>query len=186
MGKLNFEKTPIEGVYIITPNAFEDDRGFFARMFSRGEFEAHGLNAVIEDINHSRTIGKGTVRGLHYQLPPFAEDKMVRCIRGRILDVAVDIRRNSPTFMDYVGVELSEEGRNMLYVPRGCAHGFQSLEEDIEMVYAVTNSYSSEHERGVRYNDSRVGIDWPLDVANASEKDKNHPFLMKDFEGVVL
>lgn len=173
--------TKLDGVRILIPKKFGDSRGFFSETYSRkGLVEAGILQDFVQD-NQSLSAEKGVVRGLHYQLPPMAQDKLVRVVRGCILDVAVDIRRGSPTFGEYVAVELSTENWKQLYVPAGYAHGFVTLEPNTEVIYKVTNYYSPQHERGLRWNDPALDIPWGIDEAQAtlSAKDKMTP-LLKD------
>ena len=172
-------ETKLPGVVEIVPKRFEDERGFFSETFNAKSLGEHGINIDIVQDNHSLSRTVGVLRGLHYQLPPFAQAKLVRVIRGRIFDVAVDIRKGSPNYAKWVGVELSADKWNQLLVPAGFAHGFVSLEPDTEIVYKVSDFYSREHDRSVRYDDPAIGIEWPIDVSDAiiSEKDKNAPLL---------
>ena len=163
--------TKINGVKIITSEPFEDERGFFNRIFCQKELEIIRPNIIIAQINHSMTKTKGTIRGLHFQHPPHAEMKIVRCIIGSIFDVAVDIRTDSPTFLQWHGEILSAENMKALVIPEGCAHGFQTLEDDIEMVYMSTAHYCKEAEDGIRFNEPKVGIQWSLPITVISEKD---------------
>jgi dTDP-4-dehydrorhamnose 3,5-epimerase len=171
---MKFIETPLKGAYIIELEKRGDERGFFARTFCKKEFEATGLYNEIVQINNSLSKDKGTLRGMHYQLNPKSEDKIVRCIKGSLYDVIIDLRPDSETFKKWFGTELSSENRNMLVVPKGFAHGFITLEENTEAFYLVTEYYSPEHERGVRYNDPAFGIKWPIEPIVISEKDKNH------------
>jgi dTDP-4-dehydrorhamnose 3,5-epimerase len=187
MTKLNIAETPLKGAYIIEPNAFTDHRGFFARVFCQTELKEHNLNTNIVQANHSGSKGLGTIRGLHYQLPPHAETKMVKCVKGRVFDVIVDVRKDSPTFLQWFGAELSAENKKMLYIPEGFAHGFQALEEDVEIIYLVTNFYAPEAERGIRFNDTRVNVDWPIkEGITTSGKDKSVPLIDEGFTGIEL
>jgi dTDP-4-dehydrorhamnose 3,5-epimerase len=169
---LIFEETELAGAYRVRLERHGDERGFFARAFCREEFRDHGLEADVAQANLSVNRRRGTVRGLHFQLPPAAEVKMVRCVRGAVHDVILDLRPESPTFGDSLGVELDDENREMLYVPKGFAHGFQTLTDDAEVFYLVTAAYAPERERGVRYDDPRFEIEWPLEVSEISEKDR--------------
>lgn len=171
--------TEIPAVVIITPRRFVDHRGFFMESFSVNLFAKAGLPSQFVQDNHSLSRPKGTVRGLHFQLPPFAQDKLVRVTRGAILDVAVDLRRDSPSFGRSVAVTLSAELGNQLLIPVGFAHGFCTLEEDCEVQYKVTNLYSPSHDRGLLWNDPDLGIDWPVEADKAilSDKDKLLPRL---------
>ncbi|MBP2294388.1 dTDP-4-dehydrorhamnose 3,5-epimerase [Azospirillum rugosum] len=169
----------IPDVKIIRPKKFGDHRGFFSETYSKKAFEAAGLHYDFVQDNQSLSAEVGTVRGLHFQLPPFAQDKLVRVVRGAILDVAVDIRRGSPTFGQHVSAVISAEEWNQIFVPIGFAHGFCTLEPNTEVVYKVTNFYSAAHDRGLLWNDPDLGIDWPVatDKALLSDKDLKHPRL---------
>lgn len=170
---MNIEKTKINDVFVIHSEPFKDDRGFFNRIFCQKELEIIQPNIIITQINHSMTKTKGTIRGMHFQYPPHAEMKIVRCVNGSIFDVAVDLRKDSPTFLHWYGEIISAENMKALVIPEGCAHGFQSLEDDIEMIYMSTSPYCKETEGGVRYDDSKTGIEWPLPVTVISDKDKS-------------
>lgn len=167
----------IPDVKIIRPKKFGDHRGFFSETYTKKTFEAAGLHYDFVQDNHSLSAEVGTVRGLHFQLPPFAQDKLVRVVRGAILDVAVDIRKGSPTFGRHVSAVISAAEWNQILVPIGFAHGFCTLEPDTEVIYKVTNYYSPEHDRGLLWNDPELGIDWPVsaDKAHLSAKDHKHP-----------
>lgn len=167
----------IPDVKIIRPKKFGDHRGFFSETYTKKTFETAGLQYDFVQDNHSLSAEVGTVRGLHFQLPPFAQDKLVRVVRGAILDVAVDIRKNSPTFGRHVSAVISAADWNQILVPIGFAHGFCTLEPDTEVIYKVTNYYSAEHDRGLLWNDPALGIDWPVaaDKARLSDKDHKHP-----------
>jgi len=174
---VKIEKTKIAGVTVIHSEPFKDNRGFFNRIFCQKELETVHPNIVIAQINHSMTKIKGSIRGMHFQYPPHAEMKIVRCIKGSIFDVAVDLRKGSPTFLQWHGEILSEVNMNALVIPEGCAHGFQSLEDNIEMIYMATSPYCKEAESGIRYDDPKVGIQWPLDRTVISEKDLSYSLL---------
>ncbi|GAB6077184.1 dTDP-4-dehydrorhamnose 3,5-epimerase [Desulfurobacterium crinifex] len=177
-----FIRTEIPEVIIVKPKVFSDERGFFMETYKKSDFVKVGIDTDFVQDNHSKSV-KGVLRGLHYQLEPKAQGKLVRCIKGRIFDVAVDIRKGSPTFGKWVGVELSEENKLMLWIPKGFAHGFLTLSEEAEIVYKVSGGeYSPEHDRSIRWNDPDIGIEWPLEGEPIlSEKDKIAPFL-KDAE----
>ena len=175
-----FEKTSLADAYLVKPNIFNDERGSFARTMCRSEFEQHGLNADFVQQNTAVSTKVGAVRGMHFQLGPHTEAKFVRCIRGAVLDVIVDLRRGSPSFMRHAGFELSAENHHMLYVPEGFAHSYQTLTDDCEMTYLVTAPYTPSAEGGVRFNDPRLGIDWPLPVSSISAKDAAWPLLDTD------
>ena len=169
----------IPDVKVIVPDRFGDDRGFFSETYSRRVMADAGIEEEFVQDNHSLSAVVGTVRGLHYQLPPFAQAKLVRVIHGAVVDVAVDIRRGSPTFGQHVAVTLSAAAWNQIYVPAGFAHGFCTLEPHTEVVYKVTAYYSRAHDRGISWNDPELGIAWPVDSAAAqlSDKDRNQPCL---------
>lgn len=169
---MKFEETPLRGAYIIELEKRGDERGFFARYFCEKEYRDQGLNPRIAQINNSLSAEAGTLRGMHYQVAPKQEVKVVRCLRGCLLDVIIDLRPESETFCKYFAVELSAENRKMLYVPEGFAHGFLTMRDDTEALYLVSEFYSPEHERGVRWNDPAFGIDWPREPSTISEKDR--------------
>jgi dTDP-4-dehydrorhamnose 3,5-epimerase len=170
-----FTETGIAGLITIVPERFEDERGFFARSWCREEFERHGLNPNIAQCNISYNRVKGTLRGMHYQAAPHAEAKLIRCTAGSIYDVAIDLRRGSKTFLRHEAVVLSAKERNMLYIPEGFAHGFQTLEDDTEVSYQMSAVYEPTAGRGVRWNDPIFGIDWPSDRRTMCERDANYP-----------
>lgn len=178
-----FKPTPLEGAYTIDLEMRGDDRGFFARFFCENEFRDAGLESKFVQVNNSLTEKAGTLRGLHYQLPPAAEVKVVRCIRGALWDVILDLRAGSPTFGKWFGAELSAENRTMMYVPRGFAHGFVTLTENTEALYLVSTFYAPDAERGVRFNDPKHGIEWPIAPVEISDKDRNWPDLDATFHG---
>ncbi|WP_075441665.1 dTDP-4-dehydrorhamnose 3,5-epimerase [Campylobacter coli] len=186
MSRFNFVKTHIEGVFIIEPKPIYDERGYFERYFCTKDFEEINLFKPIVQINHSKTIGKGSIRGIHYQTFPFCENKIPRCLKGAIFDVAVDLRKNSPTFLQYVGVELNEENNRSLFIPEGCAHAFQNLTQEAEILYQVTAPFNPEADSGFNPLDPRINIKWPLDIGVMSEKDKNAPFINGNFEGIKI
>ena len=169
---MKIEHTKINGVNVIHSEPFKDDRGFFNRIFCQKELVLIRPGIVISQINHSMTKIKGTIRGMHYQNPPHEEMKIVRCLKGSIFDIAIDLRKGSPTFLQWHSEILSEENMRALVIPEGFAHGFQSLEDDIELVYISTAPYCKEAERGVRFNDSKLNIQWPLATTVISEKDR--------------
>lgn len=179
-----FHKTILQGAYLIDLEPFQDQRGLFARTYCRREFKQIGHHKPFVQFNHSLTRDRGVIRGLHYQRPPHAEIKLIRCIRGAVYDVIVDIRRESPTFLQYVGVELSDRNRRTIYVPEGFAHGFQTMEDNTELIYHHTAFYAPEAEGGLRYDDPVLAIDWPLKPTFLSEKDQKHPFINEDYKGI--
>jgi dTDP-4-dehydrorhamnose 3,5-epimerase len=170
-----FHDTPITGVYIIEPERIEDERGFFARLWNPDAFRARGLNPHIAHMSVSFNRRRGTLRGMHYQAEPMAEAKIVRCTRGAIHDVALDIRPESPTYLQSVGCELSDLNHRMLYIGEGLAHGFQTLRDDSEVLYAISQEYSPAHGRGVRWDDPAFAIAWPEDTRTINERDRTYP-----------
>ena len=172
---MKFLETELKGAYVIEPEAICDERGFFARTFCRQEFAVHGLNCEVAQCNLSYNARRGTLRGMHYQAKPHAEAKLVQCVRGAIYDVIIDLRPGSETCCRWVGVELSEENRRMLYVPEGFAHGFQTLRDDTVVYYQISEFYAPQSARGVRWDDPAFGIEWPLSDPVISEKDRQLP-----------
>jgi dTDP-4-dehydrorhamnose 3,5-epimerase len=173
------EETALAGVKIITPRKLGDHRGFFSETYSRQAFAAAGIDLEFVQDNQSLSAQSGTMRGLHFQSPPFAQDKLVRVIRGAIFDVTVDLRASSPTFGQHFTVELSAANWRQLLIPIGFAHGFYTLEPDTEVIYKVTNYYSAAHDRGLAWDDEALGIAWPAPKERVimSEKDRSHPLL---------
>ncbi|MDE1725715.1 MAG: dTDP-4-dehydrorhamnose 3,5-epimerase [Thaumarchaeota archaeon] len=170
-----FTETKLKGAYIIEPEKKQDERGFFARSFDSEVFRKHGLNPNVLQCNISCSKNKGTIRGMHFQLPPYQEAKFLRCVRGRIYDVIIDLRSKSETYKQWIGVELSADNYKMLYAPEGFAAGFQTLVDDVELTYQVSQVYNLQYEQGIRWNDPAFKIDWPLEPTVISEKDKSHP-----------
>ncbi len=170
-----FTATKLAGAYIIEPERLDDERGFFARTWCQREFEERGLNPCLVQCSISFNKKKGTLRGMHYQAAPHQEAKLVRCTMGAIYDVMIDLRPHSPTYTQHVGVVLSAENRTMLYIPEGFAHGFQTLEENSEVYYQMSEFYAPEYARGVRWNDPTFGIEWPADERTIIARDQNYP-----------
>jgi len=168
-----FIETKLAGVFIIEPEPFEDERGFFALIWSQREFAARGLNPQLLECDISFNKKKGTLRGMHYQSEPYAQAKLVRCTRGVIYDVALDLRPASPTRKQWLSVELTADNRRMLYIPEGLAHGYQTLADSTEISYQMSEVYSPASGQTVRWNDPAFGIEWPLEVSTISEKDAN-------------
>lgn len=181
---MKFTETSLKGSYTIDLNLFEDERGWFARTYCKSEFAEIGFDKEWVQMNHSFTKTKGTVRGMHYQLPPFTEIKLVRCIAGAVYDVIVDLRKDSPTFLQWFGTELSAGNKKMFFIPEGFAHGFQTLTDECELIYHHTQFYKPGVEGGIKYNDTEVNISWPLPTTIISERDKMHPVLDKNFKGI--
>src|SRR5262245_27528955 len=176
---MQFHKTTLDGAWLIQLDPARDNRGFFARTFCTEEFSAHGLETNFPQHSISYSASKGTLRGMHYQREPHSEVKLLRCLRGTIWDVIIDIRPNSPTFRCWQGFELSDSNRHQLYVPKGFAHGFQTLTENVEVSYLISESYSPAAACGIRHNDPIFSLAWPLPVSDISDKDRSWP----DFVG---
>ena len=174
---MTFAETYLRGVFVVGLEPVADERGFFARSWCRDEFRARGLNPELVQCNISRNQRRGTLRGMHYQAPPREETKLVRCTRGSVYDVVVDLRADSPTFRRWVSVELSAENHLAVYVPEGCAHGFQTLADDAELFYQMAEFYAPEYARGVRWDDPAINIDWPITDPILSPRDLGHPRL---------
>lgn len=172
---MKFSETALKGAFIIEPERIEDERGFFARTFCRREFEARGLNPDLVQCSISFNHQRATLRGMHYQSAPHAEAKLVRCTRGAIYDVIIDLRPQSPTFRRWVAVDISAENHLMVYVPEGFAHGFQTLQDETEVSYYISEFYSPERARGVRWNDPAFAIGWPIADPVISVRDQTHP-----------
>jgi dTDP-4-dehydrorhamnose 3,5-epimerase len=181
---MTFSETPLKGSYVINLSPYRDERGWFVRTYCENEFREIAHEAKWVQINHSSTAKKGTIRGMHFQLPPYREIKMVRCVRGKVLDVIIDLRKESQTFLRWFAVELSAASMNMIYIPEGFAHGFQTLEDDTELIYHHSEFYTPNAEGGIRYDDPLIGIEWPLQVTSISERDLNHPLLTQAFKGI--
>ncbi len=176
---MKITQTKIKGVYIIEPQPREDSRGYFARVFAKEELKKAGVSFSIVHINRSLSKDKGVIRGLHYQRNPKSEDKITQCLSGKIFDVALDLRKDSRTYGQWVGEILDPKSKRMLLIPKGCAHGFQTLEKNCLIEYFVTEYYSPSHELGIRYNDPFFKIKWPIKPAIVSEKDRNWPDFKK-------
>lgn len=183
---MNLVKASIHGAWVIKSKVFQDDRGAFSRLFCSRELKAILGSRTIGQINHSMTRSVGAVRGLHYQNSPHAEMKIVRCLKGRVFDVAVDLRQGSPTFLKWNAVELTPENNLAYSIPEGCAHGFQVLEENSQLLYLHTAFYTPEAEGAVRFDDPRIDVHWPLPPTDLSARDLSHPFLNENFKGVVV
>jgi dTDP-4-dehydrorhamnose 3,5-epimerase len=174
-----FTETKLKGAYLINLKRLEDERGFFARTFCQQEFKEYGLNSEIAQTNISYNKKRGTLRGLHMQLPPHEESKLIKCNRGAIYDIIVDLRKNSKTFLRWIGAELTSENHQMIYVPEGFAHGFITLEDNTEVNYQMNQFYAPGYEKGYRWNDPAFDIVWPIEPVVIAEKDKNFPLLEK-------
>lgn len=172
---MQLKETALSGSFLLIPEKREDSRGFFSRLYCQRTFEKLGIEPSVVQANHSYSSKRGTLRGMHYQLPPKEETKLVRCISGAVYDVILDLREESPTFGCHFGAELTRENGVMMYVPRGFAHGFLTLTDDAEVIYWVSEEYTPEYERGVRWDDPSFSIAWPFQPAIVSERDRSHP-----------
>ena len=179
-------KTPIAGVMLVETERRRDDRGGFARWFCAHDLADVLQGAAIAQINHSHTVERGSVRGMHFQYPPHAEKKLIRCLSGKIWDVVVDLRRDSPSFLQWCSVELEAGDDRALLIPEGCAHGFQTLTDEVQLLYLHTAFYTPAAEGALRFDDPRIAIDWPLPPKNLSARDLQHPLLPADFPGISL
>ena len=186
MARFDFISTPLAGLTLVKRKAIEDQRGFLSRFYCADEFREAGLHKPIAQINHTLTQRKGAVRGLHFQYPPHTEAKLVSCLQGEIFDVAVDLRCDSPTFLQWHGVILSWFNRQSLLIPEGFAHGFQTLTENCEVIYLHTATYQPEAEGALNVTDPRIGIIWPTTMVDLSEKDRNQKLIEQNFQGIVL
>jgi dTDP-4-dehydrorhamnose 3,5-epimerase len=182
--RFDIHPTPLEGLLVIKRNPIEDPRGFFCRFFCAEAFQKVGFRRPIAQINHTRTLNRGTVRGLHFQHPPDAEGKIVSCLCGEVFDLAVDIRKDSPTFLQWHAEILSATNQRSLLIPEGFAHGFQTLTENCEMLYLHSAPFQPHAEGALHVADPKIGIRWPLAVTELSERDRAHPFIGPDFEGI--
>lgn len=176
---MKITKTKLDGVVIIEPDVFGDNRGFFMESWSKKKMEEAGLFYDFVQDNHSKSTVKGTLRGIHFQKGDKSQAKLVRCVKGAVFDVAVDLRKNSPTFKQWVGVELSAENKKQLLIPRGFGHGFVTLTDDVEFLYKADNYYAPEADAGIRWNDLDIGVEWGVENPILSEKDKKNPFLVE-------
>ena len=179
-----FNPTPLAGSYVIGLAPISDNRGWFSRFYCKEEFLQIGHSKEWVQANHSVTHALGTIRGLHFQRPPNAEIKLVRCISGAVYDVIVDLRKNSATFLQWFGVELSAANKQMIYIPEGFAHGFQTLQNDTELLYFHSEFYAPGAEEGLPYNDDTLNISWPMPVTELSQRDQEHSFINKNFQGI--
>ncbi|MEI6315989.1 MAG: dTDP-4-dehydrorhamnose 3,5-epimerase, partial [Syntrophus sp. (in: bacteria)] len=184
--RFDFHSTPLEGLWVVQRRPIADERGFFCRFFCAEEFQAAGMKKPIAQINHTHTVKKGAVRGLHFQYPPYTECKIVSCLRGEVLDVAVDIRKGSPTFLHWRGEILSASNRKSLFIPEGFAHGFQSLVEDCELIYLHSVPFYEQSEGAINIADPKIRIVWPIPITDISGRDLHHPFITDKFEGVEV
>jgi dTDP-4-dehydrorhamnose 3,5-epimerase len=183
---MKFHPLPLSGAFEIGLEPRGDERGRFTRLFCARELAEIGHDKPIVNVNHSYTQKAGTIRGMHFQYSPDCEIKIVKCLRGAIWDCIIDLRRDSPTFLQWAGIELTQSNHRMIYIPEGFAHGFQSLTDDTEIVYFVSNFYAPNNEAGLRFDDPMLNIAWPVDVTEVSVRDREHPMLNRDFQGVTF
>lgn len=186
MSRFNFIKTSLSELLVVQRKTLEDHRGFLSRFYCMDEFAESGISATIAQINQTLTRERGAVRGLHFQKTPHAEVKLVSCLKGEVWDIAVDLRSNSPTYLQWHGEILSAENRKSLLIPEGFAHGFQALMADCELIYLHTEKYHPESEDGLNVLDPNLNISWPLPIADLSERDTNHSFIDQNFQGIIL
>lgn len=184
--RFNFISTPLNGVYRVERKKIEDSRGFLSRFYCAESFNQAGISLPIAQMNQSFTRQKGAVRGMHFQNTPNAECKLVSCLKGEIFDVAVDLRPNSPTFLQWYGEVLSASNQYSLLIPEGFAHGFQTLSEDCELIYLHSTSYAPASEGALNPVDPALSINWPLDITEISQRDQSHPFIQSNFQGILL
>lgn len=182
---MEFVETFLKGLYTIHPKILQDERGKFLRTFCKNEFNKIGFDREFVQFNHSLNLNKGTIRGMHFQTPPFAEAKLIRCVQGRVYDVAVDLRENSSTFLKSFGVELSSDNMISILIPKGFAHGFQTLEDNSALIYHHTEYYTPNADSGVRFDDPSIDITWMLPVSIISEKDKSYQMIDNNFKGIT-
>jgi dTDP-4-dehydrorhamnose 3,5-epimerase len=186
MNRFKVSDTPIDGLKVVERLRRTDERGFLTRLFDPEELAAAGWQGPAAQINHTLTVKSGAVRGMHFQRPPYAETKLVSCVRGRVLDVAVDLRTGSPTFLRWHAVELSEQNNLALLIPRGFAHGYQTLSADCELIYVHSAPYVADSEGALNAFDPRLAIRWPLPVTDVSDRDRGHPALRDEFKGIEV
>ncbi|MCV3766978.1 dTDP-4-dehydrorhamnose 3,5-epimerase family protein [Rhizobium sp. TRM95796] len=183
-GRFDASRTPLSGLILLKRKRLADDRGHLSRLFDAEGLTAYGWLGGIAQVNETVTLKRGTARGFHFQKPPVADAKLVTCLRGAVLDVAVDIRKGSPTFLQHFAAELTADNCASLLIPEGFAHGFQALSDDVQLLYAHSAPYQAESEGALNLADPRLGVDWPLPLANLSERDRTHPLLGEAFEGI--
>jgi dTDP-4-dehydrorhamnose 3,5-epimerase len=183
---MKFIETNLKGCYTIENDVYEDSRGCFFRTYCAKEFEAIGFKESWVQHNHSYTAISGSIRGLHYQRAPAGEHKLIRCITGKVFDVAVDLRPQSPTYLKWHAEELSANNKKMIFIPKGFAHGFQTLTDDAELLYCHSEMYQPNYEAGINFRDKQIDINWPLKVTEISDKDQNQPFINQNFKGINI
>ena len=183
---MKFNSTGLKGSYVIDVFPIEDERGWFVRTFCKDEFREIGHTKEWLQMNHSFTNEAGSIRGMHFQKPPFSEIKLIRCIAGKVFDVIIDLRKNSDTFLKWFGTELSAKNKKMIYIPEGFAHGFQTLTDNCELIYHHSQFYKPGFEGGIKYDDSMINIEWPCKITNISKRDEEHNYLDQNFEGIKI
>lgn len=183
---MKIHATPLKDLVLVETTPVQDERGRFVRLFCENELAEVRQRLHFSQINLSTTFQRGSVRGMHFQYPPFAEAKLIRCVQGKVFDVAVDLRAGSSTFLKWFGVQLSADSQTQILIPEGFAHGFQALSDDAQLLYMHTASWSKDHERGLRHDDPRLGIDWPLPIAQMSARDRMAPLIEDGFTGIQL
>jgi dTDP-4-dehydrorhamnose 3,5-epimerase len=178
------KQLPLHGLMLIERKRIQDSRGYFSRLFCSADLKCAGWEKKIAQINHSFTEKKGTIRGMHYQKRPFTDSKLVSCTKGKIWDVAIDLRLNSPTYLKWYGQILSSENNKSMLIPDGFAHGFQTLAKNCEIIYLHSSYYNADAEMGIRYDDPKISISWPLEACEISERDQSHPLITKNYRGI--
>jgi len=186
MSRLAFHPTSLAGLMVVKRMPITDERGYLERLFCAGDFASQKIQLSVQQANRTVTMRKGTVRGMHFQYPPHMEAKLVSCLRGKVFDVAVDLRRSSPTFLGWHAEELSSDNHKSLLIPAGFAHGLQTLEDSCELLYFHSASYTADAEGGIHPSDPKVGVKWPLPISEMSVRDRSHPALTGDFTGLTL
>ena len=181
---MTFTETELAGSFLVEPDVLADDRGWFTRFYCKNEFRQIGHVKEWVQLNHSFTTKRGSIRGMHFQVQPFREIKMVKCVAGSVYDVIIDLREHSATFLKWVGFKLSAENKRMLYIPEGFAHGFQCLEDHCGLIYHHSEFYQPGFESGIRYDDPLISIQWPLAPTSLSDRDRSHPYLDNNFKGI--
>ena len=184
--RFTFHSTPLAGLTLLDRKPISDERGFLERLFCSDEFAAMGIQLPVRQVNRTLTRRKGTVRGMHFQFPPHAETKLVTCLAGKVFDVAIDLRKGSPTFLKWHGEELSAVNHRSVLIPAGFAHGLQTLDDDCELLYVHSAAYAAEAEGGIHPREPKIGVAWPLAIAEISVRDRSHPSLPPDFQGLSL
>jgi len=184
--QFDFTDTPLEGLKIVQRRVKEDSRGFLSRIYCANEFAGHGFNKSVSQVNQTLTYKKASVRGLHYQLMPHTEIKLVSCVKGEIFDIAVDVRKGSPTFLNWHSEVLSEKNQRSMLIPEGFAHGFQTLADNCELIYLHSSSYEKDSEAALNINDPRLAITLPLSISDLSKRDRSHRYIDNNFDGVSL